>query len=148
MLFDLIFPCYLTTFSGKKCLSGKVICTFFWPAYRSSPVVHILHVQSKSWSTGWSNLQMRDPATFARFREGQSEHRDPNGLLSERLVTHSDIFVRLRSALKFDLQLLWAGRTPFFNVLTTKADRLRISYISTRFSALWRNRMISSRSYL
>jgi hypothetical protein len=26
MLFDLTFPCYLTTFSGKKCLSGKVIC--------------------------------------------------------------------------------------------------------------------------
>jgi hypothetical protein len=29
MLFDLTFPCYLTTFSGKKCLSGKVICAFF-----------------------------------------------------------------------------------------------------------------------
>jgi hypothetical protein len=26
MLFDLTFPCYVTTFSGKKCLSGKVIC--------------------------------------------------------------------------------------------------------------------------
>jgi hypothetical protein len=37
MLFDLTFPCYLTTFSGKECLSGKVICVFF-PAYRSSPV--------------------------------------------------------------------------------------------------------------
>jgi hypothetical protein len=31
MLFDLTFPCYLTTFSGKKCLSGKVICVFFVP---------------------------------------------------------------------------------------------------------------------
>jgi hypothetical protein len=31
MLFDLTFPCYLTTFSGKKCLSGKVICAFFVP---------------------------------------------------------------------------------------------------------------------
>jgi hypothetical protein len=39
MLFDLSFPCYLTTFSGKKCLSGKVICAFCFPAYRSSPVV-------------------------------------------------------------------------------------------------------------
>jgi hypothetical protein len=29
----------LTTFSGKKCLSGKVICAFFFPAYRRSPVV-------------------------------------------------------------------------------------------------------------
>jgi hypothetical protein len=29
MLFDLNCPCYLTTFSGKKCLSGKVICAFF-----------------------------------------------------------------------------------------------------------------------
>jgi hypothetical protein len=38
MLFDLTFPCYLTTFSGKKCLSGKVVCAFFGPAYRSSPV--------------------------------------------------------------------------------------------------------------
>jgi hypothetical protein len=38
MLFDLTFPCYLTTFSGKKCLSGKVLCVFFCPAYRSSPV--------------------------------------------------------------------------------------------------------------
>jgi hypothetical protein len=41
MLFDLTFPCYLTTFSGKKCLSGKVIFfrpAFFCPAYRSSPV--------------------------------------------------------------------------------------------------------------
>jgi hypothetical protein len=37
MLFDLTFPCYLTTYSGKKCLSGKVICAFFCPAYRSSP---------------------------------------------------------------------------------------------------------------
>jgi hypothetical protein len=40
MLFDLTFPCYLTTFSGKKCLSGKVICAFSCPAYRSSPVLH------------------------------------------------------------------------------------------------------------
>jgi hypothetical protein len=38
MLFDLTFPCYLTTFSGKNSLSGKVICTYFCPAYRSSPV--------------------------------------------------------------------------------------------------------------
>jgi hypothetical protein len=29
MLFDLTFPCYLTTFSEKKCLNGKVICAFF-----------------------------------------------------------------------------------------------------------------------
>jgi hypothetical protein len=40
MLFDLTFPCYLTTFSGKKCLSGKVICVFF-PAHRSSPVLYV-----------------------------------------------------------------------------------------------------------
>jgi hypothetical protein len=40
MLFDLTFPCYLTTFSGKKCLSGKVIFAFFCPAYRRSPVRH------------------------------------------------------------------------------------------------------------
>jgi hypothetical protein len=40
MLFDLAFPCYLTKNSGKKCLSGKVIC-FFFPAYRSFPVVGI-----------------------------------------------------------------------------------------------------------
>jgi hypothetical protein len=39
MLFDLTFPCNLTTFSGNKCLSGKVICDFFCPAYRSSPVM-------------------------------------------------------------------------------------------------------------
>jgi hypothetical protein len=38
MLFDLTFPCYLTTFSGKKCLSGKAICAIFSPAYQSSPV--------------------------------------------------------------------------------------------------------------
>jgi hypothetical protein len=38
MLFDLTFPCYLTTFSGKKCLSGKVVCFFFCPAYRKFPV--------------------------------------------------------------------------------------------------------------
>jgi hypothetical protein len=31
MLFDLTFPCYLTLFIGKKCLSGKVICAFFVP---------------------------------------------------------------------------------------------------------------------
>jgi hypothetical protein len=31
MLVDLTFPCYLTTFSGKICLSGKVICPFFVP---------------------------------------------------------------------------------------------------------------------
>jgi hypothetical protein len=30
MLFDLTFPRYLTTFRGKKCLSGKVICAFFF----------------------------------------------------------------------------------------------------------------------
>jgi hypothetical protein len=38
MLFDLTSPSYLTTFGGKKCLSGKVICAFFCPAYRSSSV--------------------------------------------------------------------------------------------------------------
>jgi hypothetical protein len=42
MLFDSTFPCYLTTFSGKKCLSGKVICPFFCPAYRNSSVLDIL----------------------------------------------------------------------------------------------------------
>jgi hypothetical protein len=31
MLFDLTIPYYLTTFSGKKYLSGKVICAFFVP---------------------------------------------------------------------------------------------------------------------
>jgi hypothetical protein len=31
MLFDLTFPCYLTTFSGEKCLNGKIICAFFVP---------------------------------------------------------------------------------------------------------------------
>jgi hypothetical protein len=31
MLFDLTFPCYLAIFSGKKCLSGKVICAFNGP---------------------------------------------------------------------------------------------------------------------
>jgi hypothetical protein len=31
MLFDLTSPCYLTTFSGKKCLSGKVISAFLVP---------------------------------------------------------------------------------------------------------------------
>jgi hypothetical protein len=31
MLFDLTFPCSLTTFSGKKCISGKVICAIFVP---------------------------------------------------------------------------------------------------------------------
>jgi hypothetical protein len=41
MLFDLTVPCYLTTLSGKKCLSGKVICAFICPAYRNSPVPHI-----------------------------------------------------------------------------------------------------------
>jgi hypothetical protein len=38
MLFDLNFPCDLTTFSRKKFLSGKVICAFICPAYQSSPV--------------------------------------------------------------------------------------------------------------
>jgi hypothetical protein len=38
MLFDLIFPGYLTSFSGEKCLSGKVICAFVCPAYQGSPV--------------------------------------------------------------------------------------------------------------
>jgi hypothetical protein len=38
MLFDLNFPSNLTTFSGKKCLCGKVFSVLFFPAYRSSPV--------------------------------------------------------------------------------------------------------------
>jgi hypothetical protein len=38
MLFDLTFTCYLTTYSGNKCLSGKVTCAFFCPPYRNSPV--------------------------------------------------------------------------------------------------------------
>jgi hypothetical protein len=38
MLFDLTFPCYLTTFSGEKCLNGNLVCAFYCPAYRSSPV--------------------------------------------------------------------------------------------------------------
>jgi hypothetical protein len=31
MVFDLTFPYYLTMLSGKKCLSGKIICAFFVP---------------------------------------------------------------------------------------------------------------------
>jgi hypothetical protein len=42
MLFDLTFPCYLTTFSGEKCLSGKVICAF------SVPVIEVLLYQQNS----------------------------------------------------------------------------------------------------
>jgi hypothetical protein len=38
MLFDLTFPCYLTTFSGKKGLKREGYLCFF-PAYRSSPVI-------------------------------------------------------------------------------------------------------------
>jgi hypothetical protein len=41
MLFDLTFPCYLTTFSAKKCLSGKVICACFCPTFRSSLVPRV-----------------------------------------------------------------------------------------------------------
>jgi hypothetical protein len=56
MLFDLTFPCYLTTFSGKKCLSGKVICAFFCPAYRNSPVnistSQTSHRLGRSWTVG------------------------------------------------------------------------------------------------
>jgi hypothetical protein len=43
MLFDLTFPCYLTTFSGKKCLSGKVICAFF------GPLIEVLLYYSSGW---------------------------------------------------------------------------------------------------
>jgi hypothetical protein len=42
MLFDLTFPCYLTTFSGKKCLSGKVICAFFAPLIEVLLYNHLL----------------------------------------------------------------------------------------------------------
>jgi hypothetical protein len=52
MLFDLTVPCYLTTFSGKKCLSGKVICAFFCPAYRSSHVFWIPYAGPEVWSLG------------------------------------------------------------------------------------------------
>jgi hypothetical protein len=31
MLFDLTFPCYLTTFSGKKCLAGRLSVLLFVP---------------------------------------------------------------------------------------------------------------------
>jgi hypothetical protein len=31
MLFDLTFPCYLTTLSGKKCLSGRLSVLSFVP---------------------------------------------------------------------------------------------------------------------
>jgi hypothetical protein len=31
MLYDLPFPCCLTTFSGKKCLSEKIVCAYFVP---------------------------------------------------------------------------------------------------------------------
>jgi hypothetical protein len=40
MLFD-------NPLSVKKCLSGKVICAFFGPAYRSSPVMSIDSQESK-----------------------------------------------------------------------------------------------------
>jgi hypothetical protein len=60
MLFDLTFPCYLTTFSGKKCLSGKVICAFFCPAYRSSTV------QNKS-----SKRRIRLDPDYFRFEDYQ-----------------------------------------------------------------------------
>jgi hypothetical protein len=52
MLFDLTFPCYLTTFSRKRCLSGKDI-GFFFPAYLSSPVHRAL---SRSLSFHCSHL--------------------------------------------------------------------------------------------
>jgi hypothetical protein len=44
MLFDWTFPCYFKTFGEKKCLSGKVICAIFCPAYRSSPVTRNLMI--------------------------------------------------------------------------------------------------------
>jgi hypothetical protein len=43
-VFDLTCPCYLTTFCGEMCLSGKVICAFFCPAYRSSPVYIYIYI--------------------------------------------------------------------------------------------------------
>jgi hypothetical protein len=50
MLFDLTFPCYLTTFSGKKCLSKKVICVFFVPLIE---VLMYLFIYLISWLVGW-----------------------------------------------------------------------------------------------
>jgi hypothetical protein len=50
----------LTTFSGKKCLSGKVICAFFCPAYRSSPVpmwLNILNSLTRLSSSDQLNLR-------------------------------------------------------------------------------------------
>jgi hypothetical protein len=41
MVFDLTFPCYLTTFRVKKFLSGKVICAFFVPLIEVLPYLGI-----------------------------------------------------------------------------------------------------------
>jgi hypothetical protein len=47
MLYDLTFPCYLTTFSGKRCLSGKVICAFF------APLIEVLLYWQNTYPVFW-----------------------------------------------------------------------------------------------
>jgi hypothetical protein len=61
MLFDLTFPCYLTTFSGEKCLSGKFICAFFCPAYRNSPVYK--DITEEDQITSYNNVRL-----FRRYK--------------------------------------------------------------------------------
>jgi hypothetical protein len=48
VLFDLTFPCYLITFSGKKCLSGKVIRAFFVPIIEVLLYIFLLSIKNKS----------------------------------------------------------------------------------------------------
>jgi hypothetical protein len=70
MLFELTFPCYLTTFSGKKCLSGKVICAFF-PAYRSSPVFLFVSQKFRGADSG-THLRIMFPVVSQSFGEAVS----------------------------------------------------------------------------
>jgi hypothetical protein len=80
MLFDLTFPCYLTTFSGKKCLSGEVICAIFSPIievllYRSIP-------QKRRIGQGPEGLRFEDCRLY-------HHHHHHNDLSSSKLQKES-----------------------------------------------------------
>jgi hypothetical protein len=90
MLFDLTFPCYLTTFSGKKCLSGKVIRAFSCLAYRSSPV-HSHHCRKKgSEPAGVSSLASQEDLLSEAEKRYNFDLQTTT--LGDLILSHLEIF--------------------------------------------------------
>jgi hypothetical protein len=93
MLFDLTSPCYLTTFMGKKCLSGKVNSDFLFPLievllYQKSVPVAVRLFSTEPAERGGLPPPVERPSAHLRRPGGHPAlHREQR--LGQRLPRHS-----------------------------------------------------------